>query len=289
MATRKPNYTKDGEGHAKNMPATKDEGHKGQITSQADADFFALDKQREVDARETLIPRLAVLEANSPQLDKHAPEYIEGASAGQIADVALNEAWDKVLILPAHYAVLYLEWAPRDSGEGLVHNYLTDSKVYDSLVPDERQKRFLPNGNEIVQTGTIYCLNLNTVTGRPCFFPMSSTRFQASKRWNTMQLEDYIKNSSGAFVPSAMFYRTWEVECHRKEKKGNKWHVPTISKGIPIQEYDPTLTLAKKAKAFGEQIAEQIRLGTIALDLQREGDEGEEAPSAPRDKAKERL
>ena len=76
-------------------------------------DFFAGaagDGLQNVRASDLIIPRLTLLQALSPQVQPKKPEYIQGASIGDICDVGTQEIFESpLLFLPVYFIKQYLE------------------------------------------------------------------------------------------------------------------------------------------------------------------------------------
>ncbi len=61
-----------------------------------------------------LIPRLRILQAQSPQVNKADGAYVKGAEAGQILDNVANELVDGekgMTVVPVSYRKTYIEWS----------------------------------------------------------------------------------------------------------------------------------------------------------------------------------
>ena len=67
------------------------------------------------------IPRLAIVQAGSPQRKKKDEKYIEGAEEGNIFNTVTNQLYsDSITVIPCGYRKSYVEWVPREKGGGLV-------------------------------------------------------------------------------------------------------------------------------------------------------------------------
>ena len=63
------------------------------------------------------IPRLAIVQAGSPQRKKKDEKYIEGAEEGNIFNTVTNQLYsDSITVIPCGYRKSYVEWVPRESG-----------------------------------------------------------------------------------------------------------------------------------------------------------------------------
>ena len=73
------------------------------------------------DASEMQIPFVRILQAMSPQLSKKKPEFIEGASQGDLFNTVTGQYWDGeegVTVIPCYQTTKYLEFVPREQGGG---------------------------------------------------------------------------------------------------------------------------------------------------------------------------
>ena len=67
------------------------------------------------------IPRLAIIQAGSPQRKKKDEKYLEGAEEGNIFNTVTNQLYsDSITVIPCGYRKSYVEWVPREKGGGLV-------------------------------------------------------------------------------------------------------------------------------------------------------------------------
>ena len=72
-----------------------------------------------------VIPRLKLVQALSPQVQKHDGSFIEGISVGDIFNTVSNEFWsgeEGITIIPVTYKRVFLEWGP-ERGGGLIATY----------------------------------------------------------------------------------------------------------------------------------------------------------------------
>src|SRR5258708_1117042 len=70
--------------------------------------------------QDVLIPRLTILQGLSPQVIPSKSAYDKEARVGDIYDTGMNQIFKSVHILPLHFIVQWLEWAPRSSTKGLI-------------------------------------------------------------------------------------------------------------------------------------------------------------------------
>lgn len=190
-----------------------------------------------VTASDLIIPRLTILQALSPQLQKTKPEhFIAGAEAGDFCDVSSGNVYKgELLLLPCAFVTVYLEWAPRNSGKGLVHNHGQDDSILKECKKDDRNRQFLPNGNYIAQTAQFYVLNMTPgAGGQRSYIPLAATQLQASRKWlsqiygeqwgrfRTDQGE--ILKRDGASIQAPLYYRLWKAKPVSQSNNDGTWY-----------------------------------------------------------------
>lgn len=246
----------------------KSEGAKLPATA-SDFEAYAGDGLDNVKATDLLVPRLAILQALSPQLKKQKAEYIPGAEEGMIADLGLGELFPEGLwFLPVHYRKDYLEWAPRESGKGLVAVHASED-ILDQCKRDDRGRMVLPSGNYIAETAQFYGLNLSA-GGRMSFIPMTSTQLKKARRLNTLAMGEKLKRGDGSEFTAPMFYRTYHFGSAAESNNEGDWYGWTIQRGKALPELDPNedgyswQALKEQAISFRESLVRGEVHGDVA-------------------------
>jgi hypothetical protein len=230
---------------------------------------FAGAGMENVTSSDVVIPRLTIIQGLSPQLLKSKPEYIPGASIGDIVDVGMGELFkDGILFLPVMYRKEYLEWAPRDTGKGLV-NIHQNGAILDTCSRDEKNRPFLPNGNLISETAQFFGLNL-TADRRRCYIGMASSQLKKARKWMTMATAERLKRSNGTEYQAPLFYRSYNLTTAGESNSQGDWSVWNINRGASLPELDIGVSwkeLMKDASEFyrllvaGEVVADTSSLG----------------------------
>lgn len=214
-----------------------------------------------VGASDLIIPRLAILQALSPQLVKKDAAYIAGAEVGMIADVGTGEIYpDGVLFLPVLYRKQWLQWAPRKSGKGLVAIHDDDS-ILNECEYNEKKQPILPNGDYIAETAQFFGLNLSA-ENRKCFIPMASTQLKKARKWLTLATSEKIEGANGKFTPP-LYYRSY---CLTSAEEGNSegdWMGWVIDRDKSIPEMEDGREVYEIAKDF----LATLREGSARADL----------------------
>lgn len=211
------------------------EAKKTELGQAIDFEEFAGSGLEGVGADDLLVPRLGILQALSPQLKKAKSEYIEGAEEGDIADLGTGELYKSGLwFLPVFYRKEYLEWAPRDSGKGLVAVH-SDPAILDQTTRDDRRRAVLPNGNYIADTAQFYGLNLSSGR-RMSYVPMTSTQLKKARRWNTLAMGEKLKRGDGSEFTAPLWYRTYNLTTAAESNNDGDWYGWVINRSVALPE-----------------------------------------------------
>ena len=224
---------------------------------------MASDGLENVTANDVIIPRLTILQALSPQVTKSKPEFIKGAEQGNFCDTGTNEIFvDSISVIPCFFARVFLEWAPRATGRGLVKNHGIDASILDQCTPDEKGRQIMPNGNLVAETATYYVLNMSA-GGRRSFIPMSSTQLRAARRWMTVITAEKGTRADGSQFTPPIFYRQWEASPVEQTNPEGNWYGWKFEAGLALPQMDDGKHWLNEAKAFYEQ----VRSGAVVGDV----------------------
>jgi hypothetical protein len=216
------------------------------------------------------------LQGLSPQIQPKKPEYIKGAKVGDICDVGMNEVFEQPLMfLPVLFVKQYLEWAPRQSGKGLVHVH--DNKdILDQCERNDFGQFVLPNGNYIAETAQFFGLNLSA-DNRRSFLPMTSTQLKKSRSWLSIATAEKVKRSDGTMFTPPLYYRTYAISSVEESNSKGDWIGYKIERGPTIEEYagpDDWTEVVKEAQEFKSSIQRGELRGEVENDDNSHGSEG---------------
>ncbi len=134
-----------------------------------------------VGTEDVQIPRISVLQALSPQIDKTAPEFIEGAEIGTIFNVLTGDLYaDGISFIPVYFEKDHLVWKTRKSGGGLVAR-CESAQEAQALADTDPNYEYIESPNHI-------CILLNA-DGEPNYevsIPMATSKAKVSRRLNSM-------------------------------------------------------------------------------------------------------
>ena len=207
------------------------------------------------DSSEMQIPFIRVLQALSPQLNKKKPEYIEGASQGDMFNTVTGQAWsgeEGITVVPCFQTTKYLEFVPRDLGGGFKGEIAPNDPVLQRTTRSG-SKELLPNGNELVKSDQHFCLVVDEDGSyQPAVIDMKSTQLKVSRRWKTQIAMQKVKNpKTGALVTPAVFATMWKLTTTEESNDQGSWNNYNVEKVGLVSNRD----LLLEAKSFRDSIA----------------------------------
>lgn len=223
----------------------------------------------DVTADDLIIPRLTVLQSNSPQLNKTKAEFDPDARPGNIYDVGMQEDFgdEGILFLPVHWAKQFIEWHPRESGKGLaaIHD---DPAVLDRMTEvDSEGRACTKEGTRIVTTYQFYGFNLSA-NKRRCFIPMASTQIKKAKRILTLATSEKIMVGDQEVTPP-IFYRSYRLAVVPESNNKGDWFGWDIHRDKSLDEMDRWQVLMQEVKEFRDAITS----GTVKADIESMAEE----------------
>jgi len=159
-----------------------------------------------ITSEDITIPRLAVIQSNSPQRKKKDEKYIEGAEEGDIFNTVTGEIYKEPLtVIPCAYRKSYVEWIPREKGGGFVQAY--DMRPSDTTTDPATRKSSLKNGNQLVDTAEHYIIiRKDDDTYESAVLTMTSSNLTVSRKWNTLLKMKKINVKGQTIDPPSFMY-----------------------------------------------------------------------------------
>jgi hypothetical protein len=185
-----------------------------------------------ITARDTKLPILKILYANSPVLDESDGRYIEKAKQGDIYNEitqSLYKGREGVYVVPCLFINTFNEWADRGDSPG------RPAAIYASLKDQEEAvgktsrgddgKDRLENGHYVEDTGNhfVYILDKNFQAIESALITMKSTQKKKSKRWNAMMQSKRMKGKNGYFIPPS-WASVYKLTTNKEQGNGNTWY-----------------------------------------------------------------
>lgn len=188
------------------------------------------------------LPRLALAQALSPELDKSDDKYIPGLEAGDLFNTLTREVFKDgfyAIILRAE-APRWMEFYPRDSKEG--------SGLKDRDVPaGDPRTEWGPNGEPPVATMFRDYIGIDARTGTPIGISFKGSSLKAAKDLNT-----FIK-----LAPGDTYARVYQfTSAGRKNEHG----------AFSVFKVQPAGFPSKEAYEAAERTFEQFSQANVTID-----------------------
>lgn len=136
----------------------------------------------EVGKDDLVLPRLAIIQAISPELDENDAAFIEGAKNGMLFNTLTRELMTEILVIPIKFEKPYLLWRDRKKGGGFGGQFASMEEAEDAV-----SAREVPGEWDISDTPTNLCIAIPK-EGKPyeIAIPMPKSKAKVSRNWNSM-------------------------------------------------------------------------------------------------------
>ena len=237
------------------------EKKKQNLPQTIDLEGSAGEGQEFITARDTKLPILKILYANSPVLNEDDGKYIETAKQGDIYNEVTGNLWkgkEGIIVVPCLYINTFNEWKDRGDSPGRPVKIHTDPAIMSDTTRGDDNKDRLPNGNYVEDTGNhfVFILDKDYIPQEQTLITMKSTQKKKSKTWNSMMQTRRMKGSKGFFRPPT-WATTYKLTTTKESNSQNHWYGWIV-------EFDKYLT-NDNAKAL--EITREFYTNAKAMDI----------------------
>jgi len=196
------------------------------------------------------IPRLSILQALSPQVNKRDGEYVDGAEASMIMENVGNEFFDGeagIIVVPLSFRRTIIEWALRESSGGFINDHGYQPSLLEHCQKDDKGRLINNAGNQLVDTCEYLVYIVTDGDWQPAMISMSSTQLRKSKRWNTLISSVKIDSKAGR-ITAPIFYMSYLLTTVPESNEKGSWFGWAIKKNKKIFdiEYGREIYLAAR-------------------------------------------
>ena len=213
-------------------------------------------------ADDMLIPRLKILQAQSPEVNKADAAHVKGAEAGMIYDNVSGKTADGekgITIVPVSYRKTNIEWTDERK---LVKDHGLNPASLENCVLDDRGKLRTPDGNSMVPTAEYFVYVVEDDGNySPAIISMSSSGIKKSKKWNSMINRLQIPHPSGkGSINPAMFWTAYTITSVPEQNDMGSWFNWEVSmkfdakSGGIIKNVDSGQSIYLEAREFRKNI-----------------------------------
>ncbi len=215
------------------------------------------------------IPRLVVLQSNSPQVTKGEAAFIKGASSGMLYVTGLDAAYpaeadegEKCLFIPSYFTPSYLEWGLRETAnKGLKKDWGANAPAMPTI-KDDKNREILPNGNELVRAGLYYGLFMANEDSEPIevAFALAKTQLKKARGWN-MKIQMLRAKVGDKTINPAMFYKAYEISTVPESNDKGNWM------GVKIEYGPETLALPSGRDVYrrARSLKDTVESGNVVV------------------------
>jgi len=175
-----------------------------------------------VESDDLQLPRIDVLQALSPQINKKKDEYIDGAEVGMIFNTLTGELYpDGVNFTPVSFVKRHLVWVDRkmDSSGGLrgVFDTAEEAEAFITQDADEAKLEAVPTAEHLVLLDN----------GDEVILSMAKSKMKVSRKFNSL-----VRLNSGD-----RFSRKYKLSSIDDEgAKGEYQNLKVENDGFPVEE-----------------------------------------------------
>lgn len=141
----------------------------------------------DVTADHLTIPRIKLLQKMSDEVDRHHPNYIDGANDGDFMNSLTREIYgQEIYVVSIKFKDEHVVWRKREAGGGLLGSFGTFKEAQAAVQAEDK-----PEDYDINQTHSHILLLKDPETGelsRPAIMDFSSSKLRVSKNWNAQIL-----------------------------------------------------------------------------------------------------
>ena len=232
------------------------------------------------------IPRLNILQDNSPQCKKSEAEFMPDAEAGMFYDTVLKHIYSGetgIDVVPVSYRRAYIEWKLREKGGGIVKDHGLDGSIMDTTEKDDKNRDITPAGTQVVITAEYFAFLVDTHTGdhRPVVISMKSTQLKKARQWNFVMNQWKMPAKNGGTFNPAMFARCYRFTTLPERNESGSWFGFNIVPGKVLNEIPNGMAIYTAAKEFRSQVqAGKVKV-SVDTDQNAMGDAIPESDDSP--------
>ena len=210
------------------------------------------------------IPFIKIVQKASPVIDEN-PE----ARPGMFLNTVSGDLYDSLLLIPCGFKREYVQWADRDSGEGIRGTHPIDTPLLEECVPDEKGVPTFPAEHEfatdqLIETRYHYCMVIVPATGEyfPALISMTSTQHKRSKRWMSLMSARKLERSDGKKIDAPTFAFMYHATTVQESKDQYTWYSWVITTGKMVEDVamaEDCIKFYKSVLADDVKVSEETR------------------------------
>lgn len=217
--------------------------------------------QENMTSEELAIPRLAILQSNSPQVEKRSEQHIDGAESSMIMENVSSELFDGeqgIVVVPISFRRTVIEWRLRENnGGGFVADIGLDFEALKAATKDDKNRLINADGNQLVDTYEYFVFLIDEgecIDWRPAVISMTSSNITTAKRWNTLINQIKVNGPDGSRITPASFYMAYRLTTVPKSNEQGSWFAWSVIKEKPVFKIGNGMDVYLAARDFKSQV-----------------------------------
>ena len=213
-----------------------------------------------------LKPRLALMQATSPQVSKSSEKYIRGAEVGDFCLFGGNSAGEVfkngVVVIPCHFCTHHVHWG-KERGGAPIRDYGVDDAILNQC-KRVGQNYFLPSTEEVVLEATWSALVTELDDSLPlgeetgwieAVFIQHHAQWRDANAWGKAIKDEALIEIQGErlWKPTVIFWRAWNLTAGDRKGKKGEWLGAKAERGPTLYEIDPSGGLMDLAKRYANE------------------------------------
>ena len=131
------------------------------------------------------IPRVKLLQKMSDEVDKHHPNYVQGAEPGHFLNTLTgNNYGEELYAISITFKNEFVVWRKREAGGGLLGSFRSNAEANEAISAQEK-----PQDYDITETHSHVLLLKDPETGNleptPVIMDFASSKLRISRNWNS--------------------------------------------------------------------------------------------------------
>ena len=191
----------------------------------------------QMEADDYAIPFIKIVQKASPVIDTN-PE----ARPGMLYNSVSGDLYSELILIPCGFKKEIVQWADRDTGEGIRGSHPWNTPLMGETVPNEKGIPTFPPGHEfagdvMIETRYHYVYVIVPETGEtfPALISMSSTQHKRSRRWASLMSSRMLTvNGKRQRAPSFAF--KYKAQTEQESRDANTWYSWVITTDEPVEE-----------------------------------------------------
>ena len=206
---------------------------------------------------QVIVPRISLIQSNSPERSKTKSEYIDGCEEGMFLNKISQKLYsgtNGLNVVPLHVRQTLTEFTLREKGGNYVADHTHNLSLWDETPYDEIKKgKITEQGTKLVKSFEfLVCVLEDDGTFSPALLNFSSSQYKKGHKWFSQLRQYQVKNSQGLPFNPAIFYSAYNIKSAVETKDTNSWSGYKISRICDTIELENGMSIYNFCRDFSK-------------------------------------